>query len=900
MARLFSRFEPAQYLPYPSNFIDIDGVKLHFYDIGPRSSRAVILLHGNPTWSFYYRNLMRALAVHHRVIVPDHIGCGLSDHPMDRHYRATERVDHLERLLDHAGVSQFSLVMHDWGGPIGTALAQRRVPQVERLVYLNTTLTETEHLPGFIRLAANPLLGRFITQRTRRFLKLMLRFGVVKPLPADVAQGYLFPYQSAARRTAIWDFVQDIPFDHSHPSYTALMEVAEQIPLLREKPVLIYWGLRDPCFHRSMLTQVSRHFPQAEVVEVAKGSHLVLEDASEDACSRISEFLTVGAAVAPQYLRSPVVELGGAWLYQSAARYAAQNPEHDALIVVEGTSLAARTLVGTGSQAPLRSARMVYEQFFSRVRQYERGLSELGMQPGDRVVMLVPPGVDFLCLSYAVMGRGAVPVFLDPGMGRENLFRCLADLAPHGFIGAPKAHLLRYLKRSLFRGLRFSVSVSELAMPGSFSAAFLQRFSPQPLPPVTRGADDPALIAFTSGATGTPKGVVFTNRMLEAQCKVFSEDLGLTAGNRDLPLLPVFSLFSLALGVGSVFAPVNPSRPLDLDPELISRVVHEFKVHSSFGSPTLWQKIAEYCVLHQRTLESLQQIFMAGAPVAPKVLELVQRSAPHARVATPYGATEALPVTMIQAGEILAHGTVRQDAHVPARGGEIGTPVGHPVRGVEVRIIAISDDSIPNIKAAQILGVGEIGEVIVRGANVSPAYLHRPDANSLGKIPDPDGFWHRMGDTGYLDGKGNLFFCGRKAHRVRTPDRVYYTDPVERIFNEHPKVRRSALIAWGSNGEPAVVVEPWPQFFPESEAARREFSVALRSLALEHELTRPIERFFFHPSFPVDARHNAKIFRDKLGVWASTQRSVEVQGEGEQRKPPLIGTPPSDHDARAS
>jgi acyl-CoA synthetase (AMP-forming)/AMP-acid ligase II len=388
--------------------------------------------------------------------------------------------------------------------------------------------------------------------------------------------------------------------------------------------------------------------------------------------------------------------------------------------------------------------------------------------------------------------------------------------------------------------------------------------------------------------------------MLEAQCKVFSEDLGLTAGNRDLPLLPVFSLFSLALGVGSVFAPVNPSRPLDLDPELISRVVHEFKVHSSFGSPTLWQKIAEYCVLHQRTLESLQQIFMAGAPVAPKVLELVQRSAPHARVATPYGATEALPVTMIQAGEILAHGTVRQDAHVPARGGEIGTPVGHPVRGVEVRIIAISDDSIPNIKAAQILGVGEIGEVIVRGANVSPAYLHRPDANSLGKIPDPDGFWHRMGDTGYLDGKGNLFFCGRKAHRVRTPDRVYYTDPVERIFNEHPKVRRSALIAWGSNGEPAVVVEPWPQFFPESEAARREFSVALRSLALEHELTRPIERFFFHPSFPVDARHNAKIFRDKLGVWASTQRSVEVQGEGEQRKPPLIGTPPSDHDARAS
>ncbi len=871
MSRLFSSFEPAQYLPYPSNFIDIDGVKLHFYDIGPRSDRAVLLVHGNPTWSFYFRELMRALAVNHRVIVPDHIGCGLSDHPVDRHYRASERSDHLERLLDHAGVKRFSLVMHDWGGPIGTAVAQRRVNSVERLVYLNTTLTETEHLPGFIRLAANPWIGRLITQRTKRFLKLMLRFGVVRQLPADVQQGYLFPYQNAARRTAIWDFVQDIPFDQSHPSHSALLEVSERIPLLRNIPVLIYWGLRDPCFHRSMLTQVSRHFPQAEVVEVAKASHLVLEDSNEEACKKIAAFLSDGAAVSPEYLRALRGQPGGSWLYQQAAECAHKHPDRDAVIVVQGSSIATKTLAGTGLQEPLSSSRVDYEQFFTRVRQYERGLVELGMREGDRIVMLVPPGIEFLALSYAVMGRGAVPVFLDPGMGRANLFKCIEDLAPQGFIGAPKAHLLRLLKRSIFRTLRFAVSVSEFALPGSQSVAFLQRFSPQPLPPVRRQGDQPGLIAFTSGATGTPKGVVFTNQMLEAQCRIFFEDLSFVPGERDLPLLPVFALFNLAMGVGSVIAPLNPSRPLDLDPELITRVIHEFKVSSSFGSPTLWQKISEYCVTHQRSLDSLQRLFMAGAPVSPKVLGLVQRCAPRAMVATPYGATEALPVTMIKASDILRDGEILAEAHVSAKSGESGTPVGKPVSGVEIKIIRITDDSIPDMSQVEELAPGEIGEVIVRGANVSLVYLHRPDANALGKIPDGDTSWHRMGDTGYVDKLGRLFFCGRKAHRVRTAERTFFSDPVERVFNEHKKVRRSALISIANGAEPAVAIEPWPEHFPRSPAETEQFIQELRSLAGVSELTNRLERFYFHPSFPVDARHNAKIFRDQLSVWAATQ-----------------------------
>jgi len=626
-----------------------------------------------------------------------------------------------------------------------------------------------------------------------------------------------------------------------------------------------------------MLTQVSRHFPQAEVVEIATASHLVLEDANEEACLKIGSFLRgVSESRAPSDVGASL--LSGSALYDAAVSYANSNADKDAVTVIEGQPAAARALVGGGDQEPLRSSRMSFAELFSRVRQYERGLAQLGCRAGDRIVMLVPPGIEFLALSYAVMGRGAIPVFLDPGMGRENLVKCIADAAPAGFIAAAKAHLLRWIKPKIFKGLRFSIAVSELPIPGAYGVGFLKRFSPQPLLVVQRSASAPGLIAFTSGATGTPKGVLFTNEMLRAQLDIFTSSLGLVPGATDLPLLPVFALFSLALGVGSVFAPLDPAKPLDLDPELMLRIITQFKVQSSFGSPTLWSKIAEYAVRHQTTLTGISRIYMAGAPVPPRVLALVQRAAPQAVVATPYGATEALPVTMVRASD-LAAGAEASGGVTAALTGEVGTPVGAPVEGVEIRIIGASNRAFSSIAETKTLPVLVIGEVIVRGRNVSPAYLHRPDANQLGKIKDDATFWHRMGDTGYLDQDGKLYFCGRKSHVVTTEERLYYSDPVERIFNEHVKVRRSALIGVKGGTEPAVAIEPLPEHFPSGGAEREQFAAELRALAQKTPLTARIEKFYFHPSFPVDARHNAKIFRDKLSTWAQTQKEQGQSGE---------------------
>jgi acyl-CoA synthetase (AMP-forming)/AMP-acid ligase II len=184
-------------------------------------------------------------------------------------------------------------------------------------------------------------------------------------------------------------------------------------------------------------------------------------------------------------------------------------------------------------------------------------------------------------------------------------------------------------------------------------------------------------------------------------------------------------------------------------------------------------------------------------------------------------------------------------------------------------VIKSSLEAIESIEHAVPLNAGEIGEVIVCGNNCSPEYLRRPDANRLGKIVDKQrGFWHRMGDLGYLDTDGNLYYCGRKTHSVYTAERAFHSVPIEEIFNQLPKVRRSALVGINSGREPAIIVEPHPEFWPQDEAQRALFIGELKELATKSELTASISKFFFHRSFPVDARHNAKIFREQLQVWA--------------------------------
>ena len=287
--------------PFRSRFLAVgrgpgapSGHRLHYVDEG--SGPVVVCLHGNPTWGFQFRRLIADLRGDFRVIVPDQIGCGLSDKPADILFGAVDRIAHLEELFAHLGIGRFSLVMHDWGGPIGTGLAVRRPDDVERLVYLNTMLAETALLPPMIRMAASPRVGRWLTQHSRWFLKLLVSQGVARGLSADVREGYLHPYPTRASRTAIWGFVRDIPFKASHPTHAVMEEMVSRLPLLAEKPVKLVWGMRDPCFHPEILRHVAARFRAPEVVRIADASHLVIEDAPQRVVAEVGMFLRAAAA----------------------------------------------------------------------------------------------------------------------------------------------------------------------------------------------------------------------------------------------------------------------------------------------------------------------------------------------------------------------------------------------------------------------------------------------------------------------------------------------------------------------------------------------------------------------------------------------------------------------------
>jgi acyl-CoA synthetase (AMP-forming)/AMP-acid ligase II/pimeloyl-ACP methyl ester carboxylesterase len=837
---------------------------MHYIDEG--SGPVVLLLHGNPTWSFLYRNVIRELRNSFRLIAPDFLGCGLSDRTPGVRFKAIDRINQLEEFVTALGLTKFSMVMHDWGGPLGTGFMLKRLDSIDRIIYLNTTLTETESLPPIIKLAAFPVIGKALTRHTNTFVRLTTSMGAFKKLTPDVVEGYKAPYNTRQQRDAIWDFVDDIPFDASHPTYSQMVEIAAGLPKVAQKPVKIIWGLRDPCFHREMLSKVAAHFPQAEILEIADASHLVLDDAPQIAIPAIKEFLSrpshAVATTAPTTARREEGSIHV--IYDQVMRIAEEQPTLSAVITP-------RWVRDPINGSALHYAHTTYGELAKLVNQYQRGLADAGLAPGDRVLMLVPPGADFLALSVAIGGRGATPVFVDPGIGMERLSKCIQDAAPHAFIGSPKAHILRHLHPHLFSRLKFYVTAAEWAFSRGKSLGHFKRFANAPIAPVplpvhqSSGplkATNAALIAFTSGATGTPKGVIFTNEMLAAELKLIRDVLGQHSGARDLALLPIFSLFNVALGVASVFPSMPVGKPLALDPSQVVKLVNDLAIDSSFGSPTLWNKIADYTFRTGATLPTIRRVFMAGAAVSASTIAQVQKVLPNAVVSTPYGATESLPVTFITAEELAS--TQKQRAAT----GEQGTLVGKAVPGTQIRIIKSSLDAIPSIAETVSLSVGEIGEVIVSGENCSPEYLRRVDANRLGKIVDGETFWHRMGDLGYLDEAGNLYYCGRKSHSVYTAERAFHSVPLEEIFNQLPKVRRTALVGIRSGKEPAIVVEPLPEFWPDTPQKEEAFRSELRALAVQSPLTASITTFFFHRSFPVDARHNAKIFREQLQEWA--------------------------------
>jgi len=481
-------------------------------------------------------------------------------------------------------------------------------------------------------------------------------------------------------------------------------------------------------------------------------------------------------------------------------------------------------------------------------------LQSQGVQRGDRVLVMVRQGLPLIAAAFALFKLGAVPVIIDPGMGRKNFLACVARSKPRVLLGIPLAQVMSYVFRRAFKTVEVRVWVS---------GSPLHRIKPDreigdhKSLIINSATSDLAAVLFTSGSTGAPKGVCYEHGMFEAQVRLVRDSYGIQAGEVDLPMLPIFALFNPALGMTTVVPELNPSHPATVDPAKIVQAIQQEGVTTSFGSPTLWRIIFDHCLAYGITLPSLKRVLCAGAAVPASLWLQARRVLPNGELHSPYGATEVLPVATVSAREVPSDATT-------------GALMGRPLLENRVKIIAPHTGAIASLDQARELPDGEVGEIIVTGPTVTKAYDALPEATSLAKIHTPTGaVWHRMGDAGYRDAVGRLWFCGRLAERVETAAGVLYTEPCEQVFRRHPAVARCALVGIGPRRAqtPALVVQPKAE--PEDPAA---LARELRSLAQAQPHTAGITRFFFHPSFPVDVRHNAKIHRLTLAKWAAKQR----------------------------
>jgi olefin beta-lactone synthetase len=491
----------------------------------------------------------------------------------------------------------------------------------------------------------------------------------------------------------------------------------------------------------------------------------------------------------------------------------------------------------------------------------------IGICRGVRTVLMVTPSPEFFALTFALFKVGAVPVLVDPGLGIKNLKKCLAEAEPRAFIGIPKAHVARLLFGWGKESLRILLTVGPRAFWGGTTlSALIKRHQddiPFSLAPTQK--DDVAAILFTSGSTGIPKGAIYTHGNFAAQVEALRNVYGIEPGEIDLPTFPLFALFAPALGMTAVIPEMDFTRPGSVDPLKIIGAIQNYGVTTMFGSPALINRVSRYGAEHDVKLPTLKRAISAGAPVPAAVLERFSGMLnPGVQVFTPYGATEALPVCSIGSGEIL--GSTRE---ITDAGG--GVCIGRPVEGVRLEVIEISDDPIYYWDESLRVPTGKIGEIIVQGAQVTRGYYNRPESDHLSKIQDPEtgSFFHRMGDLGGRDEDGRVWFCGRKSHRVETALGPLFTIPCEAVFNTHRMVYRTALVGVGAPGamRPVICVELEKGAKVDEKLLREE----LLAIARDHIHTHSIETILIHPAFPVDIRHNAKIFREKLAVWAAEQ-----------------------------
>lgn len=505
----------------------------------------------------------------------------------------------------------------------------------------------------------------------------------------------------------------------------------------------------------------------------------------------------------------------------------------------------------------LPDARITYKEFVSIADGFADTLIRSGFRPGYRVVVMVKPGLELYALAFALFKVKGTPVIVDPGMGLKRILANYQHVGAEVFIGIPITQLIRTLAKETFQSIQLIYTVKH----GKLSVVRGEPPTTVTLPaPVSK--DELAFITFTTGSTGPAKAVEASFGMLEAAVHIIRTQFEQGPEERDLVSMPFFGLISLMIGSTVVIPKMNPGKPAAIDPTLIAKTMLDEGITSMLASPAFYDRLSRYAEEQKIVFPKLRIMSSGGAPMSLDIMRRCEAMLPaEGKFFVCWGATEGLPLSSINVKEV---NELKQS--VIERG--LGSPIGRAVSGVQLEIIRTQKTDAPAWHEREALPQGQLGEIIATGPNVSTAYYKDEKANRAHKIVDPVGqIWHRTGDIGYFDEAGRVIFTGRMAHLVQSGSETLHSVACEGVSNAHPSVKRSALVS--AHGEALMLIELKPE-------AKNSDQITTEVLALlkENSRTASIKAVRTHPSFPVDPRHNAKIERAKLALWAEHRMSV--------------------------
>ena len=789
----------------------------HVLDNGVADPVGTLLcVHGNPTWSYLWRRLLAAAPPGWRVIAPDQLGMGWSQR-LTAPRTLSQRVADLGDLTAALGVSgPVVTVGHDWGGSLSLGWALAHPHQLRGIVLANTAVAQPagDLGPVLIRLAHARALRELVTVRTPLFVRATTLLS--RPaLPRAVRKAFAAPYGSAGRRGSVGDFVADIPFTPDHPSRAALEDIAAGIRTL-DVPALLLWGPRDPVFADRYLADLRDRLPQASLHRYEGASHLLPEDAPSYA-GTVARW--VQDLDRPPVASRPAAAPAGRRPWSALLDRA--DDETPAVVEVGGTTVSWAALA-------------------RRVDDLAAGLATAGVRPGDRVGLLVPPSADLTAALYAVWRAGAVIVVADKGLGFAGMRRALRGAAVDHVVAAGPG-----LAAARLMGLPGTrIAAGRRRFGATHDLAELERLGRDGKVPADRDLDEDCAVIFTSGATGPAKGVVYTQRQVVAQLALLTETYRLGPDDRFVAAFAPFALLGPALGIGSAVPDIDVTAPGTLTAAKLADAAAAVDATVVFASPAALRRVAAtgagLSARQRAALGRVRLLVSAGAPVPAALLDSVRAVLPAAEAHTPYGMTEALPVTDISAAGI--------DAAGPGQ----GVCVGRPLPGVEVRLSPLSPVGAADGPLTS--GSEVTGEVCVRAAHVKDRYdalwaTERAASDHPG--------WHRSGDVGHLDGEGRLWIEGRLPHVIPTAAGVVTPVGVEQRIDRVDGIESAAVVGIGPAGTQVAVAVVVTADAPRGlRAAGAEVAEEVRTAAgIELAAVLTTRRL------PVDIRHNSKIDR---------------------------------------